>query len=191
IGNKAILNITANFRSWKPILDFVNTKFAIPLSEAQGQPGFTELSSTCDAPRKTLTVAAIDITVDWDEPKAYELRDAEADRLAQLCNRLVETWSVRDPKTNIRRPCQLGDIALLAPVGTDIWRFEEALEDLGIPVSTQAGQGFFRRQEIQDLIALTRTLADARDTLALGALLRGPLVGLTEVELLDIAEGLP
>ena len=42
-----------------------------------------------------------------------------------------------------------------------------------------------------DLIALTRTLADARDTLALGALLRGPLVGLTEGELLDIADGLP
>ena len=51
--------------------------------------------------------------------------------------------------------------------------------------------GFFRRQETQDLIALTRSLADARDTLALGALLRGPLVGLSEGELLDIAEGLP
>jgi len=38
---------------------------------------------------------------------------------------------------------------------------------------------------------LARTLADARDTLALGALLRGPLVGLSEAELLDIAEGLP
>ena len=61
----------------------------------------------------------------------------------------------------------------------------------GIPVSTQAGKGFFRRQEIQDLIAVTRAIADARDTLALGALLRGPLVGLTEAELLDIAEGLP
>ena len=40
---------------------------------------------------------------------------------------------------------------------------EEALEEAGIPVSTQAGKSLFRRQEIQDLIALTRTLADARD----------------------------
>jgi ATP-dependent exoDNAse (exonuclease V) beta subunit len=80
---------------------------------------------------------------------------------------------------------------LLAPVGTDLWRFEEALEDCGIPVSTQAGKGFFRRQEVQDLIALVRTIADPRDTLALGALLRGPLVGLTEAELLDVAHGLP
>ena len=49
----------------------------------------------------------------------------------------------------------------------------------------------FRRQEIQDLIALTRVLGDRRDTVALGALLRGPLVGLTEDELLDIIWALP
>jgi len=39
--------------------------------------------------------------------------------------------------------------------------------------------------------AATRAVADARDTLALGALLRGPLIGISEVELLDISEGLP
>jgi exodeoxyribonuclease-5 len=187
IGDKSILKITANFRSVKPILDFVNAKFAAPLSEARGQPGFTKLSPTCDAPKKTLTVAAIDV----GKPKDDILRDAEASRVAEVCNRLVGNWTVRDPKTKILRPCELGDIALLAPVGTDLWRFEEALEALDIPVSTQAGKGFFRRQEVKDLIALTRTLADARDTLALGALLRGPLVGLTEAELLDIAEGRP
>ena len=38
---------------------------------------------------------------------------------------------------------------------------------------------------------MTRVLADQRDTLALGALLRGPLVGLTEEELLDIVWELP
>ena len=43
----------------------------------------------------------------------------------------------------------------------------------------------------EDLIALTRVLADRRDTLALGALLRGPLVGLTEEDLLDMIWGLP
>jgi len=80
------------------------------------------------------------------------------------------------------RPCQPGDIALLAPTGADLWRYEEALERRSIPVATQASKGLFRRQEVQDLIALTRVLADRRDTLALGALLRGPLVGLSEDE---------
>ena len=120
------------------------------------------------------------------------LRDAEADRVADLCDRLVGNVVVRDDDApEKKRPCRFGDIALLAPAGTDLWRFEQALEDRGIPVSTQAGKGFFRRQEVHDLIALTRALADGRDTLALGALLRGPLVGLTESELLDIVEALP
>ena len=38
---------------------------------------------------------------------------------------------------------------------------------------------------------MTRVIADGRDSLALGALLRGPLVGLGEAQLLDIAEALP
>jgi len=67
----------------------------------------------------------------------------------------------------------------------------KTLERYGIPVATQAGKGLYRRQEVQDLIALTRVLADRRDTLALGALLRGPLVGLTEEQLLDIIWALP
>jgi superfamily I DNA/RNA helicase len=60
-----------------------------------------------------------------------------------------------------------------------LWRYERALEDAGLPFSSQAGKNLFRRQEVQDLVALVRALADSRDTLALGALLRGPLVGLT------------
>jgi uncharacterized protein (TIGR02391 family) len=77
------------------------------------------------------------------------------------------------------------DIALLTPGGTDLWRYERALEERGITVAAQAGKGFFRRQEVQDLIALARVLADRQDTLALGALLRGPLAGATDEELLD------
>jgi CRISPR-associated exonuclease Cas4 len=88
-------------------------------------------------------------------------------------------------------PLAAANIALLAPTGTDLWRYERALEEQGLPIATQAGKGFFRRQETQDLLALTRTLADAGDTLAFGALMRGPLVGLTEEELLDITAALP
>src|SRR5208337_610899 len=64
-------------------------------------------------------------------------------------------------------------------------------EEAGLPFASQAGKNLFRRQEAQDLVALVRALADPRDTLALGALLRGPLVGLTEHELLSITEKLP
>lgn len=191
IGEGSLLKITANFRSVEPILAFVNRQFEKALSKAAGQPGFSELSSINESSKGSSPVAALDVIVVGDKPSAAAVRDAEASCVADLCSRLVGNLKVRDHATNGLRPCRYGDIALLAPVGTDLWRFEEALEDCGIPVSTQAGKGFFRRQEVQDLIALVRAIADPRDTLALGALLRGPLVGLTEAELLDVAHGLP
>ena len=189
ISGSGRLNIAANFRSVEPILSFVNDKFEATLSIAAGQPGFTQLLPTCEAQPGLVAVAALDVA-DGEDPMAETVRDAEAKRIAELCRQLVGNRLVRG-RNGEMRPCRFGDIALLAPVGTELWRFEEALEGEGIGVSTQAGKGFFRRQEVQDLIALARTLADGRDTLALGALLRGPLVGLTEAELLDVADALP
>jgi ATP-dependent exoDNAse (exonuclease V) beta subunit len=186
-----LLSISTNFRSCASILTFVNERFEVALS-AVGQPGFTALDPFHDD-RGGLCVAALDIAVADENGKASaeQQRDAEADAIADLCARLIERHPIIDRRSGAERPCQPGDIALLAPTGAELWRYEEALERRGVPVATQAGKGLFRRQEVQDLIALTRVLADRRDTLALGALLRGPLVGLTEEELLDIVWGLP
>lgn len=187
----SLLSISTNFRSCASILTFVNERFEAVLS-ADGQPGFTALDPFHED-RNGLCVAALDIAVADENGKASaeQQRDAEADAIAELCARLIESHPIIDRRSGAERPCQPGDIALLAPTGAELWRYEEALERRGIPVATQAGKGLFRRQEIQDLIALTRVLADRRDTLALGALLRGPLVGLTEENLLDIIWGLP
>jgi ATP-dependent exoDNAse (exonuclease V) beta subunit len=187
----SLLSISTNFRSCASILTFVNERFEAVLS-SDGQPGFTALDPFHDD-RGSLCVAALDIAVadEYGKASAERQRDAEADAVAELCARLIESHPIFDRRNGAERPCQPGDIALLAPTGAELWRYEEALERRGIPVATQAGKGLFRRQEIQDLIALTRVLADRRDTLALGALLRGPLVGLTEENLLDIIWGLP
>ncbi|WP_210236610.1 UvrD-helicase domain-containing protein [Arenibacterium halophilum] len=187
-----LVSISTNFRSCASILTFVNDRFEAVLS-ADSQPGFTALDPFHDDPEDGVCVAAIDIAVADEKGKASaeQRRDAEAEAVAELCARLIGSHPVQDRKAGARRPCQPGDIALLAPTGAELWRYEEALERRGIPVATQAGKGLFRRQEVQDLIAITRVLADRRDTLALGALLRGPLVGLSEEELLDIVWALP
>jgi len=187
-----LVSISTNFRSCASILTFVNERFEAILS-ADGQPGFTALDPFHDDRGDGVCVNALDVAVADENGKASaeQQRDAEADAVAGLCARMIGSQPVLDRRTGENRPCQPGDIALLAPTGADLWRYEEALERRGIPVATQAGKGLFRRQEVQDLIALTRVLANRRDTLALGALLRGPLVGLSEEELLDIVWTLP
>jgi ATP-dependent exoDNAse (exonuclease V) beta subunit len=188
---ESLLSIATNFRSQSAIVNYVNDRFRIPLSEP-GQPGFTHLipfHKQGEGPG----IVALDVHIEGEAEtaSAEEQRDAEAETVAALCARLIGHHRVLDRKTGERRACLPGDIALLAPTGTELWRFEEALEKHGIPVATQAGKGLFRRQEIQDLIALTRTLADSRDRLALGALLRGPLIGVTEEQLLDVLLEIP
>ena len=191
----SVLSVSTNFRSREPILRYVNERFADLLSEEAGQPGFTALDAfRGDGNGPQPRVAALDIAVDDGSGRipVERLRDAEADAVAALCARLIGNARVpddREPEGS--RTCKPGDIALLAPTGSDLWRYEEALERNGIPVASQAGKRFFQRQEVQDLVALTRALADRRDTLALGTLLRGPLVGFTEEELLDMAWELP
>ena len=190
---EGVLSIATNFRSCAPIMDYVNARFEAPLSEAKGQPGFQALDPFQPARAEGSSVAALDIAVADENGKAAAARqrDGEAEAVADMCARLIGSERIRDRENGGQRPCRAGDIALLAPTGSELWRYEEALEQRGIPVATQAGKGLYRRQEIQDLIALTRVLADGRDTLALGALLRGPLVGLSEEELLDIVWALP
>ena len=179
------LTIGQNFRSVAPILDWVNRRFEAALS-AEGQPGFSHLFTTMVATAGHPAIATLPVEV---LPGQNGLRDGEAQAVAAFCSRAIGTLPVRDKGGT--RPCRPDDIALLAPSGTELWRYERALEEAGIAVSTQAGKGFFRRQEVQDLLALTRILADGGDTLALGALLRGPLVGLTEEALLDATAALP
>ena len=189
----AVLSIATNFRSRAPIMEYVNARFETALSEENGQPGFQALDPFRPSRNGGPSVAALDVEVADEDGKAnaQQQRDGEAEAVAELCARLIGGEPVPDLANGGLRPCRAGDIALLAPTGSDLWRYEEALEGRGIPVATQAGKGLYRRQEIQDLIAVTRALADRRDTLALGALLRGPLVGLSEEELLDIVWSLP
>ena len=184
-----IVQITANFRSRPAILTYINRCFAAPLSGA-GQPGYVALAATIDPPDHELPCAA-KINIDLPpNARSADMRDAEAEVIADLCSRLIGNLTVRDDNGDLV-PLTPGGIALLAPTGAELWRYERALEARGLPIASLAGKGLFRRQEVQDLVALARVLADGGDTLAFGALMRGPLVGLTEEELLDITAALP
>jgi ATP-dependent exoDNAse (exonuclease V) beta subunit len=184
----AVLEITANFRSQRAILDHVNECFQAVFSKPF-QPPYVPLSATI-AERSYGVGSVTKFTIEIEE-KVYadKLREAEAARIAEICERLIGNIIVRRADKSVS-PLRAGDIALLSPSHAELWRYERALEARGLAVSSQAGQTLMRRQETQDVLALLRVLADPFDTLAFGALMRGPLVGLTDRELLDITAAL-
>ena len=187
-AGRPVLQVATNFRSRPGILDATNAAFEAPL-DGDGQPGYQTLvphRGDGDHPAVArLRLPAPEGLEPGKAPNAGVARDVEALAVARLCARLIHG----DPDLR-NRSVPPADIALLAPVGSDLWRYERALEDHGVAVASQAGKGFFGRQEVQDLVALARVLADPYDTHALGALLRGPLVGATDEALLDVAEAL-
>jgi ATP-dependent exoDNAse (exonuclease V) beta subunit len=183
---ESVKSIFVNFRSTSGIITFVNATFEAPLT-VNRQPGFTPLASHrgegIAGPAVMKYVAMIEAGVD-------DRRKLEAENIADTVFHLISHHRIAS-KDGTDRPCSAGDIALLAPVNTSLFWLENALEDRGIPVSTQAGKGLFQQQEVKDLIALTRVLADHRDTLALGALLRGSFFGYTDDEMLNVSAELP
>jgi hypothetical protein len=187
----AILEVTANFRSQGAIIKHVNRCFEDVFARPS-QPRYVPLAPTI--PDYTYPVPCVTrFTIEvHTEGRIYAemFREAEAERVAEICAGLIGNVTITRADKS-QSPLQPGDIALLSPGHTDLWRYERALEKRGLAVSSQAGQTLMRRQETQDVLALLRVLADSSDMLAFGALMRGPLVGLSEQELLDITAALP
>lgn len=186
----AVIDVTANFRSQSAVIRHVNACFETVFAKA-GQPRYVPLAPT--VPNESYPIPCVTrFTVQVaTEGRIYadNFRDTEAETVAEICSRLIGNVMIRRADNSIS-PLQPGDIALLSPGHRDLWRYERALEQRNLAVSSQAGQSLMRRQETQDLLALLRVLADSSDTLAFGALMRGPLVGLSDQDLLDITAGL-
>ena len=105
---------------------------------------------------------------------------ADARREAQLVageiRRLVEAG---------RRP---SEISVLAHSVKLLPReFEEELRRQGIPYVTSGGSGFFDREEVKDVLALVRLVADPMDDGALVRVLQGPIVRVADAEMYRLA----
>ena len=133
-----MIQVTANFRSQKGILDHVNSCFEGVLAR-DGQPGYVPLTHTIeDSAEKLPCVAKLTVAL-GSRANANLQRDTEAAAVAALCGRLVGSVEVRRADGS-RSPLKPSDIALLTPTRTDLWRYERALEQAGFTVASQAGR---------------------------------------------------
>jgi ATP-dependent helicase/nuclease subunit A len=81
---------------------------------------------------------------------------------------------------------KFSDIALLFRAMTHVQTYESAFRRANIPYQTVLGRGFYEREEITDLIQLLRFLDNKTDELALAAVLRSPLSGISDNALLAL-----
>src|SRR5574338_270798 len=181
-----------NFRSQPPLIAFFNYLFArlfqipddVPASEygnldqlgyVKHEPGEPKREPRDDGPLVELLVTTKPSLE--DDPRAEQ--DSRVLDAQQLARRILALTQGPDK-------LKYGDIALLFRAMTHVQIYESVFRRANIPYQTVLGRGFYEREEITDLIQLLRFLDNKTDELALAAVLRSPLCGISDNSLLAL-----
>jgi ATP-dependent helicase/nuclease subunit A len=176
--------LATNFRSHRALLDVFNHAFAPRFGAS-----FTPLVAGRDATGPARSGARVELLVvdrsaDWGDaglvapgavPPAPLWRLAEARLLAARVGELIDAG------------CPPGDVVLLLRATGDLAVYERALVERGVPTYVIGGRGYWSQQQVRDLVAYLRVLANPRDGIALFTLLASPLVGLASDALVQLA----
>jgi ATP-dependent helicase/nuclease subunit A len=191
-----LVPLPLNFRSQPPLINFFNHLFARFFKSGDevdnadlNELGFVEHEPSegkrdaRDAP--PLVELMIDNLSGENDPKAKQTaRERDAKQLAQRIISLTSAATAAGSSNFAYR-----DVALLFRAMTDVPVYEAEFRRAGIPFQTVLGKGFYQREEITDLIQLCRFLDNRMDELALAAVLRSPLCGISDNTLLALRLG--
>lgn len=196
-----ILSISQNFRTVPSVVTWVNQVFETVIGEdaaPRRQPEYVPLAAFRPEPESLAAApgdAAPRVAVVCGpsvEPRAEELRRAEAEALARLLIQGIreQGWSVRERESDALqgsgeqwRPARWGDVAVLIRAAIDLSALEQALREAGIPYRIEAGKMFYRRREVRDTLLGLRAVADSADPLAVYGALHSTLFGFEDQRL--------
>ncbi|MFN2531499.1 MAG: UvrD-helicase domain-containing protein, partial [Pyrinomonadaceae bacterium] len=183
-----LVPLPLNFRSQPPLIHFFNYLF-----ERFFQPGVAlkddelrELGYVAHEPGEPrrdavdvppLVEFLVDTILGDEDPKAKQtVRERDA---KQIVARLIEL-------TTENSAVDYRDVAVLFRAMTDVPVYEAEFRRAGLPFQTVLGKGLYEREEITDLIQLCRFLDNRTDELALAAVMRSPLCGISDNTLLAL-----
>jgi ATP-dependent helicase/nuclease subunit A len=177
--------IARSFRSVAAILAFVNDVCAQLDTAASRADAFRYEEGDCFPLEGGVESNDALGIVPGDTPEAC------AENVAEEISRLIaQDATVRDRETGMRRAARPGDIAILFRTRESHREFEQALERRGVPAYVYRGLGFFDADEIKDVLALLRYLADPTSNLRAAALLRSGFGCVSDEGLRRLAPGL-
>ena len=173
-----IVQLTANFRSVKPICEFVNDVFPVLFSEddvkARLQAEHVDLESQSDGGKPSGMYV-----LETDIGSQNEVAQAEARTVARWIRRAVDSKMLVDDDQR-QRPARFGDFLLVSAVKPRLQFYAQALEAEGIRYEVTGSEAFAKSDDLRDVMPLLRVVADTDDGVALVAFLRGPFCGASD-----------
>lgn len=149
-----------------------------------GQAGLVEVWPTCK-PGETLELKP------WDAPLDRAPIDSPEDRLAGKIADTINGWlDSGEELQSAGRPIEAGDIMiLLQKRGRFAEKMVNALKQKNIPVAGADRMVLGEQLAVMDLLALARFVLLPDDDLNLAVVLKGPLIGLDDDDLIELAPG--
>ena len=180
--------LAENFRTLPEVLNFINhffTKTGL-LNAVEDYQGMVP----CRPARGESRVEILDLPKHKiEDPRRQAEAALLANRIQHLCGE--QGIAVQDEKTDQWRSATYGDVALLFQKMSIVHYYVDALKALNIPYTIVDGKGFYRKQEIVDVLNCLKVLINPYDEAALTALLRGPLCALSDDSLVQLVENAP
>ena len=175
-----VVNLDLTYRAHTPLLQATGDLLAavMGVQEDPERPyyvPFAPLRSSHETPETGVQSPFVEFIVGSGED-AEAARPVAAQALAQRLHELHQAGQIQ----------RWDEVTLLFRASTGFPAYEDAFEDAGIPFVTVAGQGFYNRPEIRDVLNLLRALADPWDDLAMAGLLRSPAFGLSDAALYQL-----
>lgn len=192
------VNLNVSFRSTAPVLALVDAVFADGEARAGVVADGAKLEHLPDRAGQAGRVELWPLLRPAEKPKApaWEVPEAPA-RVADAPSLLAEALAARiaamieaEHLPARGRKVRPGDILVLVRRRTAfVQRLVRALKERRVPVGGVDRITLVEQIAVQDLLALCDVLLLPEDDLQLAALLRSPLLGLTDAELFELAHG--
>jgi ATP-dependent helicase/nuclease subunit A len=188
--------LSTSFRTHDPLIKNINQIFALILEDLHQALDGDRSQHPHPAPHVESFIIVRD-PQSATKPNVDQLRQGEAEHIAELVQQmLVEKRLIWDKKRKQHRPVQPGDIAILGRAWEPLELYAQAIgerqvDEQQIPVLQAGGGNLLDTREAKDGLALLQFLADARDDIALVAVLRSPFFGLSDRVLLQLGQTAP
>jgi ATP-dependent helicase/nuclease subunit A len=192
-GGGGVYSLVTNFRSNGAVLDVVNNVFDRLFQPTEHvQPANERLAARPQRkPEVSVSGVQLRLVTSGEDDEEFDVQAAtraEAEALARWLKEELLAGSTVTDRDRREGPLQPGHIALIFRKLTQAQIYLDALRRYDIAYITDGEKHFYRRQEIIDLVNLLRVIDNPHDTIALVGILRSPLGGMTDRDILALQQ---
>lgn len=193
------IDLNANFRSRKEILDGTNYIFSQIMGERVGEIDYDEaaaLKAKAPYPEQQVPIELALIHEPETEEEAMDedlvKSQWEARYIAKKIKEMMDQeMVVNDPWTQQQRKLEYRDIIVLMRSMTWSGDFVDEFKMAGIPLYAELTGGYFDALEVMIMLNTLRVIDNPYQDIPLASVLRAPFIGLKENELAEIRLAAP